>query len=116
MKRSLKKNNQKKYHPKLRQMKFLMKMANSAIPRSLARLTSMTSLLTVMMEGQAIIKTMMMKRKEKKKKRKWEEKKMSMKKMKRTMQTRLQMKILLQTLWTNEMLLSKTFSLRKILE
>ena len=66
--RRLKRNNQKKYRPKLLQMKFLMKMVNLAIPRSLARLTSMMSLLTVMMEGQAMIKSTM-KRKEKKKKK-----------------------------------------------
>ena len=73
-------------------MKFLMKMVNLAIPRSLARLTSMMSLLTVMMEGQAMIKTMM-KRKEKKKKKKWLEEKMLTKKMKRTMRTKSQMRI-----------------------
>ena len=73
-------------------MKSLMKMANLAIPRSLARLTSMTSLLTVMTEGQARIK-MMMKRREKKKKRKWEEKRMLTKKMRRMMQTKSQTKI-----------------------
>ena len=69
-------------------MKSLMKTANLAIPKSLARLTSMTSLLTVMMEGQARIKTMM--RREKKKKRKWEEKRMLTKKMRRMMQTKSQ--------------------------
>ena len=90
--RRLKRNNQKKYHPKSPQMKFLMKMANLAIPRSLARLTSMMSLLTVMMEGQAMIKTTM-KRKEKKKKKKWLEEKMLTKKMKRTMRTKSQMRI-----------------------
>ena len=89
---SLKRNNLKNYHLSSLQMKFPMKRADLVILRSLARLTSMMSLLTVMMEGQAMVKTMM-KRKEKKKKKKWLQEKMLTKKMKRTMQTKSQMRI-----------------------
>ena len=67
----------------------------------------------MMMEREAIIKTMM-KRKEKKKKKKWKERMMLTKK--KTMRTKLQMKILQQILWTSETLLFKNYSLKKTLE
>ena len=69
----------------------------------------------MMMEREAIIKTMM-KRKEKKKKKKWEERWMLTKKRRKTIQTKLQMRILQQILWTNVTLLFKNYSLKKTLE